>query len=479
MLLLEVLCMRSSERKEEQSAPRSSLISRIGCAAVIIAVLIGAEAVARQCFDTAHYANHFRRDIRRIESSGADVGMIVVGASQVYHGSETSVLAEEMGYEEVLNASTASQSTDGAYYMLEDLLNRFDPEVVVVNLNWDRLYPKKQENLHRGRLLVGDYISEIGKLKYFLNCAPVGQWFNLSYLYRFGGTVTSLKQLKYNYEIRKKVADPEWKTDTDQDSYYGGNGYIVFKKTAPEGSMNAETLTFSEDLISEHEAKYTRKIAELCSKKGIRLIWITIPTTLAEMYSVDDYQKAWDYLTEFCKETGYPYINFSMLRDREELFPDTVFSDHIHLATPGAERFSKILADTIKKVDAGEDISGMFYDSFEQLKQDVHRIPGCFVYVRKKKDGDYSARALSVQNDGVTPEYRLLCRKNGGSWERLADWQEETDFTIPAEALAPDDELRIETRRKGEAVRDCFWELTLRHALSKKVTPMDSMEDLG
>ena len=138
-----------------------------------------------------------------------------------------------------------------------------------------------------------------------------------------------------------------------------------------------------------------------------------------------------------------------------------------------------MLADTIKKLDAGEDISGMFYDSFEELKQDVHRIPGCFVYVRKKADGDYKVRALSVQNDDIIPEYRLLIKRDGGVWETLSPWQESTDFTIPAQAMVPSDELRIEARQKGRQVRDCFWELTVRHALSKKQTPMDSMEEAG
>ena len=465
--------MRSSDNTSEQAARRSSLVSRIGCAAVIIAVLIIAELIARQCFDSAHYANHFQRDMRRIKSSGAKVGMVVAGASQVYHGCDTAVLAKEMGYEEVVDASTASQSTDGAYYMVEYLLEEYDPEYVVVNLNWDRLIPKKQINLHRGRLLVGDYISEFERVKYFLDCAPVGQWFNLSALYRFGGTVTSIEQLKQNYESRRKVADPNWKADTSAASYYGGNGFIVFKKGALTGSMNAENLTFSEDQIAEHEVEYTLKIAELCRKKNVKLIWITIPSTAAEIYSVSNYQEVWDYLTKFCAETGFPYINFSMLRNREELFPDTVFSDHIHLSLEGADRFSEILADTIKKVEAGEDISGMFYDSVEELKKDVTRIPGCFVYVRKRKDG-YKVRALSVQNEDLIPEYRLLLKKEGQEWKVLADWQEGTDFDIPLDAMSGEDDLRIETRRSGEQTYDCFWELNVQYAIDKKVSAMDS-----
>ena len=490
MPLQEDLCMRSSEENRERtdqivkgdkggpSLPaRSSTVSRIGCLAVIIAVLVCAEVIARQCFDSAHYADHYKRDIRRIESTGSDVDMVVAGASQVYHGCDTSVLASEMGYEEVLDASTASQSTDGAYYMVEYLLSHFSPEYVVVNLNWDRLFPKKQVNLHRGRLLVGDYISETEKIKYFLDCAPVGQWFNLSYLYRFGGTVTGISQLKENYENRKKTADPGWTADTSMSSYYGGNGFIVFKDNAPYGSMNAEKLTFSEEKIAGHEVEYTLKIAELCRKKGIKLIWITIPTTLAELYSVDDYQAAVDYLTSFCAQTGYPYINFSMLKNREELFPDTVFSDHIHLSLDGAERFSKLLADTIRKVEAGEDISGMFYDSFEELKKDVHRIPGCFVYVKRKRTGDYKVKALSVQNDGLIPEYRLLLKQDSGEWELLSDWQESPDFVIAQDAMTPEDELRIETRRKGETEYDCFWELNVQHALDKKTSAFDGDEE--
>ena len=90
---------------------------------------------------------------------------------------------------------------------------------------------------------------------------------------------------------------------------------------------------------------------ELCKKEGCRIIWITVPTSMEELYGIENLQEQIDYAEQFTKETGYPYLNFNLLKGKEKLFPDTRYSDEIHLNEEGAVVFSELLADMILKMD--------------------------------------------------------------------------------------------------------------------------------
>lgn len=452
--------MHNSDTKINTSR-KGIILRRIGVLAAAAAVLLGMEFVARICFDSVHFADYYKYDIKRIEAEdNPRVGMVISGASQVYHACDTNILAEKLGFDEVIAASSAGQVSDGSYFLVRDILDRFDPEYVVIGMSWDRFFPKKLGNLHGGRLLTADHLPNyLDQVEYFIKNAPVGQWFNLSYLYRFGGKVQNLEQLKTNYISKKQVASGEWNLDTEAPSYYGKNGYIICKSVGVDGQMMAEQLTFAEDRVSQHELEYMTRIADLCRKRGKKLIWMTIPSTLAEIYSIDNYQFAIDYATKFLEGTGYPYLNFNMLKDRETLFPDRVFSDHIHLGEEGSHTFSMLFADIIKRMEDGEDVSDMFYASEEEMKADVHRIVGSNLQVVRMNDGAVQAEITSLQNNDIVPQYRLEVYR-GDTWVTISDWQENTSVRFSGEELAIGEQVRLLVRQKGkdepEASRTAF-----------------------
>ena len=458
---------KETQQKEIQQktvSGKGKVLRRVGVIAAAAAVLLCAEAVARQCFDSVHFANYYNYELKKMQEDGAEVGMVIGGASQVYHGCDTEILAEELGYENVIAASSAGQASDGTYYMIRDVLDRFTPEYVVVGMSWDRFFPKRLGGLHGGRLLVKDHIPFWDGVEFFLKEAPVGQWFNLSDLYRFGGTVKSLQQLKDNYEARKQVASGDWNIDKTSASYYGKNGFIVFSETAKQGALVAEDLTFDESKIAPLEIKYMKKIADLCRERGVKLIWMTLPSTLAELYSIDNYQYAIDYATKFLEEgTGFPYLNFSLIKNREELFPDTVFSDHIHLADSGAKIFSKIFAEAVNRMRAGEDVSDMFYGSVEEMKADVHRIVGSWLQVTRRRNGTFLASYKSLQNDDIIPEYRLVLQtgEDEDSWEPLNDWTQETSVEFSEGELELGQRVRVQVRPMGSETVEAYWTATV------------------
>ena len=92
---------------------------------ILCAVILAGETVAQFSFDSVHMADYYNYDIKQLKKNNADVGMIIVGASQVYHACNPDVISRTLGIGEVIDASTASLTNDGGYYLLKNLKNIF------------------------------------------------------------------------------------------------------------------------------------------------------------------------------------------------------------------------------------------------------------------------------------------------------------------------------------------------------------------
>ena len=458
MVLPEDSCMRSSDESAvtDKRKKGRKTAGRIIGVLILCAVILAGETVAQFSFDSVHMADYYNYDIKQLKKNNADVGMIIVGASQVYHACNPDVISKTLGIGEVIDASTASLTNDGGYYLLKNLLKSFDPQYVLVNLNWDRFLKKVPEGEKRGRLLATDRLPVLERLEYMLNCFPLPEYPNLSAMYRFGGTIWGASQIKKNYLEKKAVREGDWVSEDERN--YRKNGFAFYNKSSARGGFEAEELHYSDDQIDPHELEYIQKTKELCEKEGVELIWITVPTSMEELYSIDNLQDNIDYVRTFTEESGHPWLNFNLMRGREDTLPDALFTDRLHLNGDGSEYFSMRLAQTIIRIDNGEDVSGLFYDSVEEMKQDVERIVACSAEVSKDGNGSVLIAARSLQNEDVIPEYRLLIStdKKHKNYEEIVSWQESSEFLLKQEQLPPGYALRLEVRPQGQEEYDAF-----------------------
>ena len=108
------------EAREDLCMHNSKTARRLAVIAGILVMFLALETLATATFDTVHQANLYNYDMSVIEKEGKDVSMIAVGASQVYHGVNPDVVAQVLGDGgEIIAASTASMSNDGAFFLLE------------------------------------------------------------------------------------------------------------------------------------------------------------------------------------------------------------------------------------------------------------------------------------------------------------------------------------------------------------------------
>ena len=194
---------------------------------------------------------------------------------------------------------------------------------------------------------------------------------------------------------------------------------------------------------------------------------MTTPASSANIYGIENYQACADYTQSLADELGCPYLNFNLLKDRDELFPDTLYWDTRHMNGEGSVAFAPVLTDIASKTFRGEDTSDLFYENLEEMKKNVHRIVACNANVTPNEDGTLSVSAWSLQNDDITPQYRLGLVESSPDdavdgedrIQELCPWQEEGAFLVDRSAIPEGYMLRVEARQKGNEKYDAFQNL--------------------
>ncbi len=488
---------------QSERGKKHKIFTRILGVLIILSIVFGADYMASLSFDSVRIKDYYNYDIARLDKEDAKVDMILTGTSQVYRSCSPDVISEGLGIGEVIDCASALGTNNGTYYMLRDLFDRFDPKYVLIGLTWDSFIPRAEGGKLWGEMLIADRLPLMTRLEYVFTCLKPTEWMNLSAMYRFGGTIWGPSQILKNYRNRKAIAEGNWVDESKR--IYRKNGYCWYNEVAEKGTIGAYVNTYSDDLVGEEEVTYVRKMIEMSREEGAEVILFTVPTPMAEIYSVDDYQSAVDYIQAFADEMDCEYLNFSYLKNREEILPDETFSDYIHMNGPGSEVFSHILADTLNMTLNGEDTSSLFYENMDDMKKDVHRIVSCnAVIVRNGDTADINI--LSHQNADITPEYRILivepsedgsdgaggnagsAGENGNSADgeekntnagegngdddnvseiidgktytvvsELSSWKSDQIITVDSSLIPPGTTIRVEARQAGESSPDACY----------------------
>ena len=394
----------SSERSKKS---KGKILSRVRGVVIIIAVFLGMNYVATLCFDDIRTADYYKYDANRLAKENANVDMIIVGASQAYHGCNPQVISEELDIGEVLITASPAAHNDGEYYMLRDALRKFTPKCVVIEMPWRKFMDKNGEEVSRGKLLIADRLEWPDKLDYAYHCFTSGEWLNLMVpIYRYGGSIWGRSQLVNNYRARKEL-NAGLKTERTIRNYQG-NGFFWYRKSCPVGSIPAEDKHYSDDLVSDYEYYWISKMCELCKEKWVPVVFVTLPTSIEELYAIENYQASPEFMKKFANERGCEYLNFSLLKGREEFLQEPYYVDKMHLNGEGSLVFSPYFARGVERALSGEDTSDMFYKDIDELKSHVNRVVACNGRVYPAGDGTLTVEVKSLQNEDITPEYRLL-----------------------------------------------------------------------
>ncbi|MBQ5540938.1 MAG: DUF1574 family protein, partial [Bacteroidales bacterium] len=156
-----------------------------------------------------------------------------------------------------------------------------------------------------------------------------------------------------NFKTAKaKIGKILHKGSNDFDNFGWGTAYGLSKKDMASWNNGSE----ADAAVKRHTAKnfdYVEKnykclkeIAEFCKSRNIKLVLVTTPCwhTYYDNLGQEQLSKVYELTQKLTDEYGCQYFNY--LKDNRFVAED--FYDSNHLSDVGAEKFTKMLKDTLK-----------------------------------------------------------------------------------------------------------------------------------
>lgn len=265
------------------------------------------------------------------------------------------------------------------------------------------------------------------------------------YPYRFRGNLAKASSI---YQSKRTLAAADYIPDTTAGSeYYADKGFIYSRSTFEPGNIEiSHPGVFSADAILEDNLQYLNACVGLCEDYGVTLSLVTAPTSMMQIYHVENYQNAVEFYTQYAEQHGLAYHNLNYLYGREDFLPDTLMHDYNHVNGEGAYAVSKLYAEILKKDLQGIDISDYFYKDLAELKADVNRVVAVSANIELKEEGRAHLEILSLQNVDTIPQYQIeISKDDGETYHVVISWTESNSFdiTVPNES-----DYKIKVRAK-------------------------------
>lgn len=431
---------------------KSSNFKRILQVMILLIVVVAAEVAATYCMVLPNDGHHFNYDVKRLIDDKEDVDMILIGASRSQRTFVPYIIEEELGFDNVLNASSPLQPISGNYYMLKYLLDEFEPKYIVVGVTWDGLVG--EDELEYNSVLTMERLPLADRIPYVLDVYP-NQILSLSNLYWYRDVLKQddwLEECKKRYKELASIRNGTKEIDTTATEYYVEKGFVYNRAGCKEGSFTAGHSRYDSNQINYDKLKYLDKIVKLCKEKEIKLYLVAGLTSMSRIYSIENYQEADDFYREYAEANDLKYYNFNYLVDREEFLPDTLMYDNNHVNAIGAEMISRIFSEVIRRDNNGESSDEFFYSSVDELKESVRRIVAAGATV-DVVEGMANVETRCLANEDMVPEYRISLIPEGSEALLLSDFSSATKYCFDVSEYE-EYSLKVEVRQKGHAEID-------------------------
>ena len=265
--------------------------------------------------------------------------VIFVGDCEVYENFSPVTLWEEYGINSYIRGS-AEQYIFQSYYLLEDTLRYYTPEVVVFNIQSLQFNEAQSEAYNRMTLDGMKWSSS--KVKAIYASMQEDESF-IDYLFPI---------LRYHSRWSELTSDDfTYMFSRPQVSF---NGYYMRVDTKAADSVPSGR-PLADYSFGDNAWSYLDQMRELCEENGIRLILIKAPSLYPYWYEEYDEQ-----VVAYAEEYDLPYYNFIDIAEDEvgiDYSQDT-YDAGLHLNLTGAEKLSRYFGAILSEEYGVTDRSG-------------------------------------------------------------------------------------------------------------------------
>lgn len=284
---------------------------------------------------------------------------VIVGASHAQNSIIPQIIDEGFGTNSY-NLAIGSMTTADRKLMLQKEMSRNPIKTVVLEMSLGALLHEVKNDAADGNFHMFNRMDTFSeKVNYLFKSTPVDNW---PYIYARSMVTSVYSIIKGNFGQEPSERQRGYLPCATQD-------YTLDKKQIVE---EYQQNTFSINDYNKDSVKEFENIFDYCNEKGVRIIVVVIPISdgyLWKYKNVDEFQ---DWLSGLCKEKGAEFYNFQLLKSKYELFNDrqSYGASEDHMSDDGAKVFSKFFVDFMKKVDSGENVSALFYNSYVDMIKD-------------------------------------------------------------------------------------------------------------
>ncbi len=274
------------------------------------------------------------------EETNKEFDVLMVGDCEVYENFTPLVLWEEQGIHSFIRGS-AEQYVWQSYYLLEDALRYYTPQVVVFNVLSMNTNKSNSEAYNRMTLEGMEWsMSKVNAIK----ASMTEEEEFLDYVFpilRYHTRWSELTKDDFKYMFQKKKV-----------SY---SGYYMRIDTKPVETIPPKKLLTNYN-FGDNAWNYLEKMRILCEENGIQFVLIKAPSLYPHWY--DEWEQQ---IEDYANKHGLLYINF--LEHLEEIgldFKTDTYDAGLHMNLSGATKltsyFGEILSNQCNVSNRSDDV---------------------------------------------------------------------------------------------------------------------------
>lgn len=299
----------------------------------------------------------YYQDIKYRDKLKGKIDCLVVGSSHELCGFKPEIMNRRMGCC-CYNISGTAMSPVNKILMLEEEIDRNPVKTVVIGIGDEDLNYDEFSNAEGEIALIPRVRSVKKRLNIVKDCVPVSDYPYVYAVYMNEGTKALLKVVTGRYESK---VDPEalgWYSKEPKDI------------TAPDYEICSAYNSTKTEFETPGNRERLLELIEMCRSRGINVILLSIPVSEKKIWPADNYDELYSIYDSIAEKYGCTFIDLNLIKNRKDLFSDEYsFTDDSHMSYKGAEAATELFCDVMTKINSGEDVSDMFYSSYDEAKK--------------------------------------------------------------------------------------------------------------